>query len=112
MATAGLINPNPTVYHVSEIIRRDLQDLTDGEFDDFDSLEIFGTSLPVLSTPLFYYFYGTLSYIDARSVSKERQLTPKFDREIHVQTSSEKSMILSTLSLWNSSTSQNTNSSR
>lgn len=42
MATT-LINPNPTVYQVSEIIRRDLQELTDGEFDDFDSLEIFGT---------------------------------------------------------------------
>lgn len=42
MATT-LINPNPTVYQVSEIIRRDLLELTDGEFDDFDSLEIFGT---------------------------------------------------------------------
>lgn len=43
MASAGLINPNPTVYQVSEIVRRELLDLEEGEFDGFDSLEIFGT---------------------------------------------------------------------
>jgi hypothetical protein len=43
MATGGLINPNPTIYQVSEIIRRDLLDLTDGDPDAFDSLEVFGT---------------------------------------------------------------------
>ena len=43
MASAGLINPNPTVYQVSEIIRRDLLDLNEEGWDGFDSLEIFGT---------------------------------------------------------------------
>jgi hypothetical protein len=41
MATSTLINPNPTIYEVHEILRDEHH--VAGEQDEFDSLEIFGT---------------------------------------------------------------------
>lgn len=41
---SSLINPNPTIYNVSEIHRENHGDTDEDVLDEFDSLEIFGMS--------------------------------------------------------------------
>lgn len=89
MATAGLINPNPTIYQVSEILRREGFELTDDELaEGFDSLEVFGTSWSSFSFnghDSFTFCIATVCCANSPSiVTRKPVLTSNLVAEIHV----------------------------
>lgn len=50
---ASLINPNPTVYDISEIRRQSFSETDEDTVDEFDSLEVFGNFISSLSYIVF-----------------------------------------------------------